>query len=128
MYNFKKADFNRFRDLLAAIPRNCCSGGTVDEDWLKFSDLLLLVADQCLLIVTLCSKKRMNWLGEETLHMIGKKRRAFKLAKQSRKTKILGSTETSVTGSVTSPGRITRNTSKRSPRIWPVVKDHSGDV
>ena len=75
VYNFKKADFN------------CCSGGSVDEDWLKFRDLLLSVVDQCIPIVTLRSKKRMNWLSEETLHMIRKKRRAFKLAKRSQKDK-----------------------------------------
>ena len=50
VYNFKKADFNQFRDLLAAIPWNCCFGGSVDEDWLKFRDLLLSVADQCILL------------------------------------------------------------------------------
>lgn len=44
-----------------------------------------------------------------------------------RQREILGSTETSVTGSVTSLGRITSDTLKRSLRIWPVIKDHSGD-
>ena len=57
---FKKADFNQFRDLLAVIPWNCCSGGSVDEDWVKFRDLLL---------------------------SLQKKRHAFKLAKPSQKDK-----------------------------------------
>lgn len=84
VYHFKKADFNQFRDLLAAIPWNCCSGGSDDEDWLKFKKLLLSVADQCIPVVTLHPKKRMNWLSGETLHMI---KCAFKLAKQSQKDK-----------------------------------------
>ena len=64
VYNFKKADLNQFRDLLAALPWNCCSGGSVDEDWLKFRDLLLSVADQCIPKVTLRPRKQMNWLND----------------------------------------------------------------
>lgn len=79
VYNFRKANFIQFRDLLAVIPcSSCFSGCGTDEAWVRFKDLLLSVADQCIPKVSLCPKKRMNWLSEESLCMM---KRAFKLAK-----------------------------------------------
>ena len=86
VYNFKKADFNQFKDLLATVPWDCCfSESGVEEIWVKFKDLLFLVADQCIPKVTLRPKKSKHWLSQETLHMIRKKKHAFKLAKRSQK-------------------------------------------
>ena len=79
VYNFRKVNFNRFRDLLAVIPwSSCFLGCRTDEAWVRFKDLLLSVADQCIPKVSLCPKKRMNWLSEESLHMM---KQAFRLAK-----------------------------------------------
>ena len=55
--HLQKADFNQFRDILAAIPWNCCLG----ECWWG-------LADKCIPIMTLRPKKLMNWLSAETLH------------------------------------------------------------
>ena len=43
VYNFKKADFNRFRDLLSEIQWNSyLLGESIEEDWQRFKDVLSL--------------------------------------------------------------------------------------
>jgi len=45
-YNFKKADFDRFRDLLSEIPWNCCFlSDNIDIAWTSFN---FTAADQCI--------------------------------------------------------------------------------
>ena len=84
MYNFKKADFEAFGELLSKVPWNCCFlTDSIDDCWKSFKDVLLSVADQCIPKVTLKPKKRMFWLSDETLLQIKKKRRAYKLAKRN---------------------------------------------
>ena len=86
MYNFKRADFKAFRELLSKIPWNCCFlTESIEDCWIHFKDVLLLAADQCIPKVTLKLKKRMSWLSDETLLHIKKKRRAYKLAKRTQK-------------------------------------------
>ncbi len=51
---------------------------------MKFKDLLFSVADQCIPKTSLSTRKRNHWLSEDTLRMIRKKKRPFKLAKRSR--------------------------------------------
>ena len=86
VYNFKRGDFNRFRDLLSEIPWNCCFlSDNVDDAWSRFKDLLLTAADQCIPKVRLSRKKRAHWLSAETLQQIRKKRRQYRMAKQSGK-------------------------------------------
>ena len=43
---------------------------SIDGAWIKFKDLLLSVADQCIPKMSLCAKKRKHWLSEDTLQMI----------------------------------------------------------
>ncbi len=82
---FRRADFEQFRNLLATVPWDCCFlEGSIEGGWMKFKDLLLSVADQCIPKTSLRARKRKNWLSEDTLRMIRKKKRAFKLAKRSR--------------------------------------------
>ena len=84
MYNFKQADFNRYRELLNKVPWDCCFlRDSINDCWINFRNVLLSVADQCIPTTILRPKKRMYWLSGETLHLIRKKRRAYKLAKRS---------------------------------------------
>ena len=49
LFNFKKADFGRFRDVLSSIPWDCCFlHGDVEKAWTKFKDLFFVAADQCI--------------------------------------------------------------------------------
>ena len=85
-YNFKKADFVSFRELLSKVSWDCCFlSDSINDCWINFRDLLLSVADQCIPRAILRSKKSMHWLSRETLHLIRKKRRVYKLAKRSGK-------------------------------------------
>ncbi len=90
VYNFRKANFDQFRDLLSLIPwSQCILGRNIEDDWSMFKDLLFSVADDSIPRVTLHPKKRKHWLSEDTLHMVRKKKRAFKLAKRTKKGKDL---------------------------------------
>ena len=52
-YDFKKADFDWFRDLLCEIPWNCCFlSGNIESAWNCFRDLLFTAADECIPIET----------------------------------------------------------------------------
>ena len=86
VYNFRRADFDRFRDLLSKIPWNCCFlTDIVDDVWISFKDLLFSAADQCIPKVLLSRRKRVHWLSADTIRMIRKKRRQFKKAKRTGK-------------------------------------------
>ena len=66
-YNFKKADFVSFRELLSKVPWDCCFlSDSINDCWISFMDLLLSVADQCVFRTMLRPKKRMHWLSSET--------------------------------------------------------------
>ena len=87
-YNFKKANFDDFRQLLSKVPWNCCFlSESVNDCWENFKDILFTVADQCIPKSMLKPnlKKSKSWLSEESLSLIRKKRRAFKLARRSGK-------------------------------------------
>ena len=76
VYNFRKADFDRFRDLLSKVLWNSCFlTDNVDDVWISFKDLLFTAADQCIPKVLLSRRKRVHWLSADTVRMIRKKRR-----------------------------------------------------
>ena len=71
VYNFRKADFDRFRDLLSKIPWNSCFlTDNVDDVWISFKDLLFTAADQCIPKLLLSRRKRVHWLSADTIRMI----------------------------------------------------------
>ena len=60
VYNFKKANFDLFREMLSKVPWDCCFlSESINECWKNFKDVLSSVADQCIPKVTLKPKKRM---------------------------------------------------------------------
>ena len=60
VYNFKKANFDLFREMLSKVPWDCCFlSESINECWENFKDVLSSVADQCIPKVTLKPKKRM---------------------------------------------------------------------
>ena len=84
LFNFKKADFGSFRDVLSSIPWDCCFlDGDVEEAWTKFKDLFFIAADQCIPSFTLKRKITKSWLSDEVLTLIRRKRRAYRIAKRS---------------------------------------------
>ena len=84
VYDFKKADFEQFRDLLSAIPWDKCMWGvSIEDSWQRFKDLLFAAADECILKVTLRKRGKKTWLGDETLRMIRRKRHAYKAMKHT---------------------------------------------
>ncbi len=87
LYNFRKADFDSFRDLISKIPWDTCFLSEQIEDiWTCIKDLLFASADQCIPKYTLRSSKgHTSWLSEETLKLIKHKRRAFKKCKRTKK-------------------------------------------
>ena len=71
LFNFKKADFGLFRDVLSSIPWDCCfRDGDVEEACTKFKDLFFAVADQCIPSFTLKRKRTKSWLSDEVLTLI----------------------------------------------------------
>lgn len=79
-YNFKRADFNHFRDLLDGF---LWSHIFANDIWNGFKSLLFEAADQCIPKVTVNSRKSLNWLSYETIGLVRKKRRLYKLAKRT---------------------------------------------
>ena len=71
VYDFKRADFEQFHDLLSAIPWDIyLSGESIEDSWQRFRDLLFAVADECNPKVTLRKRRKKTWLGDETIDTI----------------------------------------------------------
>ena len=86
LYNFKRANFDQFRDVLSSIRWDCCFlEGGIEEAWNKFKDLFLAAADQCIPSFTLRRTRTKSWLSDEVLSLIKKKRRAYRIAKRTGK-------------------------------------------
>ena len=84
-YNFKKANFDVFRNLLSMFTWNdCFLNNNVEDAWATFKRL---ATDKCIPKVMLSKKKQLNWLSEKSLKMIKKKRRAYKLCRSSKNDK-----------------------------------------
>ena len=90
LFNFKRADFNQFRETLSTVPWDCCFlECSIERAWTNFKDLLFAAADQCIPKFRLKQKKSKSWLSDETLSLIKKKRRSYRMAKRSRNPKYL---------------------------------------
>jgi len=84
VYDFKRADFEMFRDRLSAIPwTSYIWGVSIEDSWQRFKDLLFAAADECIPKVTLRKRKKKTWLSDETLRMVRRKRRAHRVMKRS---------------------------------------------
>jgi len=84
VYDFKRADFEMFRDRLSDIPwTSYLWGDSIEDSWQRFKDLLFAAADECIPKVTLRKRKKKTWLSDETLRMIRRKRRANRVMKRS---------------------------------------------
>ena len=59
--------------------------GRSREAWSRFKDLFLAAADQCILSFTLRPRRTKSWLSEETLSLIKRKKRAYRIAKRTGK-------------------------------------------
>ena len=84
VYNFQKADFEKFRDHLCLVPWECCFiGKGVEEAWTDFKDVLFTIVDECIPTFHLNQKRKKTWLSDETMKLIKKKRRVYKQARRT---------------------------------------------
>ena len=84
LYNFKRGNFDQYRELLDVIPWDCCFlTDKVEEAWTNVKDMIFLIADKCIPKTTMCSRKKMSWLLESTLKLIRVKHRMYKVAKRT---------------------------------------------
>ena len=95
VYNFRKGDFDRFRDLLIKIPwKSCFLTDNVDDVmWISFKDLLFTAADQCIPKVLLSRRKRVHWLSADTIRMIRRKGNSKKSNGRASRMTFLGTRE-----------------------------------
>ena len=85
-YNFKKANFDLFRNLLDAIDWSeyfIGCDGNINKAWAMFKDVLFKTADQCIPKSIIRPKKGLYWLSRETLKLVHKKRGIYRLAIRS---------------------------------------------
>ena len=67
VYDFKRADFEMFRDRLSDIPwTSYLWGDSIEDSWQRFKDLLFAAADECIPKVTLRKRKKKTWLSDKT--------------------------------------------------------------
>ena len=120
MYNFKKADFDHFRDLLSKISwHDCLLRSNIEEA----KESLFTAADKCIPKVQLRRKKKTHWLPEETLWQIKKKKR--RLNDQGSRLNS-SAIEEPVTWPVGSPGRTITITSRKSLSSYIVTSGSCG--
>ena len=87
-YNFKRANFDPFRDLLGMVQWSDISHAeNINESSSLFKSLLFNTVDQCIpkIIVKAWSRFRPPWLSFNTIRLIRKKKRLYKSAMRSRK-------------------------------------------
>ena len=91
IYNFKKADFDLFVDLISIIPWDTCFlTDSIEDCWLRFKDLLLSAADQSIPVVTICANKKFpSWLSDDTIKLLSKKRRVFIKSKRTQSSHVI---------------------------------------
>ena len=85
LYNFKKANFDAFREALSKIQWvSCFLTDSIEDAWCNFKDLFFLAADQSIPRIPLRrNRKHFTWLSDETLKMIKRKKRAFRKSKKT---------------------------------------------
>ena len=84
VYNYKKSDFNAFRDYLANIPWECTQmDDDIEENWQKWKDTFNAVVMECIPRVMWKPQKSKCWLNRETIKAIRKKRGLYRKAKRS---------------------------------------------
>ena len=84
VFNFKKANFDEFREKLSNaswddIFRSTC----VNEMWLKWKNIFLTIAEESIPKLVWKPGKRKSWLSKESRKLIKKKRKLYRKARRS---------------------------------------------
>ena len=86
VYNFKKADFPKFRSILNNTHWDSIFiTKDINSIWDKWKELFFTAADASIPKVFVKCKKRTDWLTKETRSEIKKKRRLYRMMKRSKK-------------------------------------------
>ncbi len=87
MYDFNRADFDAYRDLLSFVPWDCVFVDTsINDNWMKLKDIIITAANECIPHTTGKVKKTKHWFSDETRLAIKKKRRLYRKARRTGKT------------------------------------------
>jgi len=90
IYNYKKADFDALRENLDKVPWECVlMERSIEINWTNWKDVFDMAVEECVPKVVWKPHKAKNWLSEETLSTIKKKRRLYRRAKKTRRRKDL---------------------------------------
>ncbi|KFV02207.1 hypothetical protein N340_13570, partial [Tauraco erythrolophus] len=79
--DFRRADFDLFRDLLARVQWDeALEGGEAQESWLIFKDYLLQAQERCIPTKRKSSRNttRPAWMNKELLDQLGHKKKAYR--------------------------------------------------
>ena len=84
LYNYKKADFDAFREVLSHIPWDIVNDGDdIEYSWSLWKDLFFSAVNQCVPTVNWKRKKMKYWFSETTISFIHKKRQQYLLMRRA---------------------------------------------
>ena len=83
LYNYKKADFDIFRDTLRKAPWDLATSDSVDDWWCHWKDLFFAVVDDTIPQVRWRRSKMKCWLTLSTLRLIRAKRLCYRRMKSN---------------------------------------------
>ena len=85
-YSFKKAEWNKLKDLLLHTPWHCVSvDDNIDESWIAWKDFLLAAIDDCIPRVNAKKKPDTPWISKELIGLCRGEKAAFRKAKRKEK-------------------------------------------
>jgi len=84
LYNYKKADFNLFREVLSHIPWDITrDSDDIEYSWSLWKDLFFSAVNQCVPTISWKRKKMKYWFSDTTVSLIHKKRQLYLLKKRA---------------------------------------------
>ena len=82
LYNYKKADFDTFREVLFRVPWTCVSDcNDIEYSWSLWKDLFFAAVNECVPRVQWKRRKMKHWFSSNTISFIHKKRQLYLLKK-----------------------------------------------
>ena len=83
LYNYKKANFDAFCEVLSHVPWSCVTDcNDTEYSWSLWKDLFSAAAEQCVPQVRWKRSKMKHWFSDSTISFIHKKRQLYLLKKK----------------------------------------------
>ena len=82
LYNYKKADFNTFRDTLSSVPWEIAESSDIDSWWENWKDLFLAAVSTDIPVVRWRRSKMKCWLSLAVIKAIKQKRIVYRKLKR----------------------------------------------